>query len=386
MKKEEIIANEEKYELPVYPKRDIAIVKGKGAKVWDSEGNEYIDCTAGVGVANVGYCNEHVGNAVKKQMDVLTTCYSMFPNDVRATYVEKLVKAAPQSLEKVFMCNSGTETIEAAIKFARASTGKRGIIGLMRGFHGKTIGSLGAMWNKGYKDPFLLVDPDFHHVPANNIDKLAAAIDDSTAAVIMELVQGEGGVRPLDEEFVSAVSSLCTEKGVLLIIDEVQTGFGRTGKLFCCEHYNLQPDVLCCAKGMANGIPMGACLVSAKIQVPKKSHTSTFGGNPIACAAGLAVLECMEQEDLPAKAASLGKYAMEQLSLLESDRIRTVRGRGLMIGIELKEKAGPYLQPLMDRGILVLLAGSTVIRLLPPLVITKEEIDSVVSAIAEVLA
>lgn len=379
-------ALEDQYEVLVYPKRNVVLVKGRGAAVWDSEGKEYIDCTAGVGVANAGHCNPFITSAIKQQLDTLITCYSIFPNDKRALYLQKLISVAPQGLTRAFLCNSGTESIEAAIKFARASTGKRGIIALMRGFHGKTLGSLGAMWNKEYKDPFLLADPDFHHVPANNIEKLEKTITDTTAAVIFELVQGEGGVRPLEKAYVSAVRKLCTEKNVLLIADEIQTGFGRTGKLFCCEHYELTPDILCCAKGIANGLPMGACIVNNKIQVPKKSHTTTFGGSPLVCAAALATLAYFEKEKLPEKAAVLGAYALKKLQALHNEKIREVRGLGLMIGIELKEPAGPYVHKLMEKGVLVLLAGNTVIRLLPPLVISKKELDTVLDTIAEVLA
>lgn len=379
-------ALEEQYELPVYPKRSITLVKGSGAVVWDSDGKKYIDCTAGVGVANAGHCNPTITAAIKQQLDILITCYSIFPNNKRALYLQKLISVVPQGLTRVFLCNSGTESIEAAIKFARVSTGKRGIIALMRGFHGKTLGSLGAMWNREYKDPFLLTDPDFHHVPANNIEKLEETITDATAAVIFELVQGEGGVRPLEKAYVTAVRKLCTQKKVLLIVDEVQTGFGRTGKLFCCEHYGLTPDILCCAKGIANGLPMGACIVNDKIQVPKKSHTTTFGGSPLACAAALATLAYFEKEKLSDKAALLGAYALKKLQALHNDKIREVRGLGLMIGIELKEPAGPYVQKLMEKGILVLLAGNTVIRLLPPLVIDKKDVDTVINTLAEVLA
>lgn len=379
-------ALEDTYEVPVYPKRGIVLVKGRGAKVWDTDGKEYIDCTAGVGVANAGHCNPAITAAIKQQLDQLVTCYSIFPNDKRALYLQKLLSVAPKGLTRAFLCNSGSETVEAAIKFARATTGKRGIIALMRGFHGKTLGSLGAMWNKEYKDPFLLNDPDFHHVPANNLEKLKEEINETTAAVMFELVQGEGGVRPLEKAYVKAVRKLCTEKKVLLIIDEVQTGFGRTGKLFCCEHYGITPDILCCAKGIANGLPMGACIVNDLIQVPKKSHTTTFGGSPLVCAAALATLEYFEKEKLPEKAAALGTYALKKLQALKNDKIREVRGLGLMLGIELKEPAGSYIQKLMEKGVLALLAGNTVVRFLPPLVITKEELDRAVAALEEVLS
>ena len=376
---------EERYEVAVYPKRNITLVRGLGAKVWDDHGNEYIDCTAGVGVANAGHCNPEIGSAIKKQLDTLITCYSIFPNDQRALYLQELLSAAPQNLRRVFLCNSGTESIEAAIKFSRATMKKREIIALMRAFHGKTLGSLGAMWNEEYKEPFLLKDDDFKHVPANNIEKLREVISEKTAAVIMELVQGEGGVRALDKQYVCDAAKLCKEKDIFLIVDEVQTGFCRTGAMFCCEHYALQPDILCCAKGIANGIPMGACLVTERIQVPKKSHTTTFGGNPLACAGARATLKFLNEHNIAKHTQELGAYAVSHLQKLSSPKIREVRGVGLMIGIELKEKAAPYIDALAQKGILVLLAGPTVLRLLPPLVITKKEIDQVLHALKEVL-
>jgi acetylornithine/LysW-gamma-L-lysine aminotransferase len=227
--------------------------------------------------------------------------------------------------------------------------------------------------------------PGLKHVPFDNFGKLEGAVTNETAAVLLEIVQGEGGVRVGAKEYFQRVRQLCNEKGVLLIIDEVQTGFGRTGTLFACEQY-VVPDVLCLAKSLAGGIPMGAVLCNDRINVPIKSHTSTFGGNPTACAAALACLEVIEKEGLLEKAGTLGDYFMQELRRLQSDKVREIRGLGLMIGIELKEKAGPYVQALMDKGVIALLAGATVIRLLPPLVISKAEIDLVVKALQEVLA
>jgi acetylornithine/LysW-gamma-L-lysine aminotransferase len=309
----------------------------------------------------------------------------MFYNPVRARLAEKLISLSPQGLKRVFFCNSGAEAVEGALKFARASTGKREIIAAMRGFHGKTFGALAATWGEEYQKPFAPMMPGLKHVPFNNFQKLSEAVNEETAAVILELVQGEGGVRVGDKSYFRQVRELCNQKGILLILDEVQTGFGRTGTLFACEQF-VEPDMLCVAKSLAGGIPMGAVLCSDAVHVPVKSHTSTFGGNPLACAAALASLEVIEREGLPEKARTLGEYFLGKLRAIKSERIREVRGLGLMIGIELKEKAGPYVQRLMDNGVIVLLAGATVIRLLPPLVITREEIDRVLTALKEVLA
>lgn len=375
---------EQTFELPVYPRRDIVLVRGRGATLYDDQDRAYIDCASNVGVSNIGHANEAVAKAIHDQYLELGNCYSMFYNPVRARLAERLVGLAPDGLTRVFFCNSGTEAVEGALKFARATTGKKEIVAAMRGFHGKTMGALAATWGPEYQKPFTPMMPGLKHVPFNNIEKLEASLGEDTAAIILEVVQGEGGVRVGEREYFQKVRSLCDERGILLIIDEVQTGFGRTGSMFACEQF-VMPDILCLAKSLAGGIPMGAVLCSESIAVPVKSHTSTFGGNPTACAAALASLDVIEEKGLVEKARSLGAYFMKALESIESDKVREVRGLGLMIGVELKEKAGPYVQQLMDRGIIVLLAGATVIRLLPPLVITREEIDTVIDAFREVL-
>jgi acetylornithine/LysW-gamma-L-lysine aminotransferase len=376
---------EERYELPVYPRRDIVLVRGKAAKLYDENGREYIDCASNVGVSNIGHAHETVAKAIYEQYLTLGNCYAMFYNPVRARLAEKLVSLAPGRLKKVFFCNSGAEAVEGAIKFARASTGKTGIIAAMRGFHGKTFGALAATWGPEYQKPFEPMLQGITHVPYNNFVKLKESVNHDTAAVILEPVQGEGGVRVGDKDFFREVRALCDSRGILFIMDEVQTGFGRTGTLFAYEQF-VEPDLLCVAKSLAGGVPMGAVLCSEAVNVPVKSHTSTFGGNPLACAAALASLEVIEKGKLAEKAGALGSYFMEGLKTLKSDKIREVRGLGLMIGIELKEKAGPYVQALMEKGVIVLLAGANVIRLLPPLVITKEEIDQAMKAMQEVLS
>jgi acetylornithine/LysW-gamma-L-lysine aminotransferase len=375
---------EQTYELAVYPRRDIVLVRGRGARLFDENGREYIDCAANVGVSNIGHGNEAVARAVHDQYLTLGNCYSMFYNPVRARLAEKLASLAPGNLNKVFFCNSGAEATEAALKFARSSTGRPEIIAAMRGFHGKTMGALAATWGPEYQKPFAPMLPGLKHVPYNNLTKLEAAVGDKTAAILLEVVQGEGGVRIGDKTYFQKVRQICDANGVLLIIDEVQTGFGRTGTMFACEQF-VVPDMLCLAKSLAGGIPMGAVLCNDRIKVPVKSHTSTFGGNPTACAAALASVDVIEKEGLVEKSRALGEYFLKELGGLKSGKIREVRGLGLMLGIELKEKAGPYVQKLTEKGVIVLLAGATVIRLLPPLVITKEEIDTVVQALQETL-
>lgn len=386
MNSAEIIELEASHTSGVYAKQPIAFVKGQGALLWDADGNQYIDCAAGHGVANLGHANPQVAAAVAEQATQLVTLFETYPNDKRALLMEKLTSLAP-GMERVFFCNSGTESIEAALKFARLSTGRGEIIATMRGFHGRTLGALSATWNKTYREPFLPLLPGFSHIPYNNSDALAQAVNEKTAAVILEPVQGEGGVYPAAEGYLEAVLELCHAHGALLIIDEVQSGFCRTGKMFAYQHSHITPDLLCCAKSLAGGIPIGAVLIGKRVQnLTPGTHGSTFGGNPLACAAALASLDVMLKENLAQQAAEKGAYLMKKLQAIPPTQIREVRGKGLMVGIELKQKAAPYLKALQEKHILALNAGMTVIRLLPPLVISYAQLDEVAQALSEVLA
>lgn len=379
--------SEDQFSVGVYQKRDLVIVRGEGAVVWDDAGREYVDCVAGIGVANVGHCHPAVVAAVQAQAARLITCNELFYNDARAQCLERLDRITPEGINRFFLCNSGTEAVEGAIKFARMATGRKHVVAAMRGYHGKTLGSLSATWERKYKEPFAPLVPDFSHVPYNNIAEFEKAIDEQTAAVILESVQGEGGVRPASADFLRAIRTACDQTGALLIIDEIQTGFGRTGRLFACEHFGVLPDIMTMAKGIAGGVPMGAIGIDRRVgEIEKQSHTSTFGGNPLACAAAVAAIDVLTGEDLPGRAADTGAYFMGRLREIKSARIREVRGLGLMIGIEMKDKAGPIAQALMQEGVLALLAGTTVLRFLPPLVITREQVDRVVESLTRVLA
>ena len=370
----------------VYPKRDLVIVRGEGAHLWDDQGRRYIDCVGGQGAANLGHSHPAIVEAISQQARRLISCPEIFYNDVRAAYLAELTAAAPGELNRAFLSNSGAEAIEAAIKFARVSTGRREIVAAMRGFHGRTMGALSATWNKKYRGPFMPLVPDFTHIPYNNMAALEAAVSDATAAVLLEPVQGEGGVRPADPAFLHAARELCDAHGALLIVDEIQTGFGRTGNLFASEHYALQPDILALAKSIAGGLPMGATLLGPRVgELPRLVHGSTFGGNPLAAAAARATLRILQEERLPERAARLGALARERLAQIDNPLIREVRGLGLMIGIELKIKVGPVLRALQERGVLALPAGATVLRLLPPLVISEEDLIYVIDAIEDVL-
>ncbi|MBI3165593.1 MAG: aspartate aminotransferase family protein [Chloroflexi bacterium] len=385
MNANEIFETENKHTSGVYAKQTLTIVRGRGASLFDVDGNEYLDCSSGHGVANLGHAHPKIAEAVYRQASTLVTLFETFPNDQRAMLMEKITALVP-GLDRVFFCNSGTEAVEASFKFARISTGRKNFIAANRAFHGRTFGSLSATFNKKYREGFEPLLPGVSHVSYNNIEALEKAVNDETAAVILEAVQGEGGVYPASLDYMQAARRICDERGALLIVDEIQTGFGRTGKMFAVQHFDVAPDLLTCAKSLAGGVPMGAVLIGPNVtNLTPGVHGSTFGGNPLSCAAANAALDVMKDEDLPAQAASKGAYLMEKLKAIQSPNIREVRGLGLMIGIEMKQKVAPYLKILQERKIIALNAGMTVIRLLPPLVITYEQIDHLVNVLTDVL-
>ncbi len=373
------------YEVDVYPKRDVVLVKGEGAKLWDEEGNEYIDCAAGIGVANIGHANQKLAQALYDQAKTLVISPNTFYNDKKSLFLEKLMSIVPKNLTKAFLCNSGTEAMEAAIKFTRFVTKKTDFIAAMKGFHGRTLGALSATYKEEYREGFYPLVEGFSHVPYNNFDKLAAAVTDKTAGIILEPVQGEGGINIGDKEYFQKVRKLCDEKNIILIIDEIQTGFCRTGKMFATEYLGIEPDILTLAKSIAGGVPMGAAVCSPKISIPMSKHGTTFGGNPLACAAGIAAIDFMLEENLAAQAAEKGEYFVSLLKNETLSKVREIRNLGLMVGIEIKEKVQPVLQELLKEKIIALPAGTTVIRLLPPLVISKEDLKTVADTLIRML-
>ncbi len=375
----------EQYEVDVYPRRDVIIVKGKDAHVWDEKGNEYIDMAAGISVANIGHANDKVVEAISRQAATLITCPNTYYNDTKALFLEKLFSVVPKNFTKAFLTNSGTEAIEAAIKFARINTKKTKFIAAMKGFHGRTFGALSATYKKEYREGFEPLVPGFNFVPYNNFEKLVELVDDDTAAIILEPVQGEGGINIGHKEYFQKVRKLCDEKNILLIIDEIQTGFCRTGKMFAIEHIGIEADMMTLAKSIAGGFPMGVLLCSDKIKIEKSKHGSTFGGNPLACAAGFASIDFMLESKLWEQAEAKGKYFKEKLEKLELSKVREIRIIGLMIGIELKDKVQPVLEELLKRYIVALPAGTTVLRMLPPLVISYEDLDKVINVLGELL-
>lgn len=379
---------EDLYTAGTYYKRPIELVRGEGAHVWDREGRRYIDCIGGQGAANIGHANPAVARALAEQAQTLSICTELFYTESRAAVLETLASITPASIKKFFLCNSGTESVEGALKMARLATGRSEFVATMRGYHGKTMGALAATYNKEYREPFLPLVPGFSHVPFDNIEKAVAAISEKTAGFIVEIVQGESGVRPGSREFFQTVEQRCHDVGALFIIDEVQTGFCRTGRMFACQHFNLQPNLLCMAKSIAGGVPMGAVGIDEFVasKLFKLAHTSTFGGNPLACAAANAAIHFMREQKLDERAARLGAFFIDRLKNIRSKKIREVRGLGLMVGIELKETSGPHIQRLMEEGILTLAAGPTVIRYLPPLVIEESDLQFVADITAKILA
>jgi acetylornithine/LysW-gamma-L-lysine aminotransferase len=386
---QEIIETENRLMANVFAKKPLVLNKGKGAIVWDINGREYLDFTSSYGVALFGHCHPKIVEAVCRQAERLISCHAGFYNDVRTEFLQKLAGITPKDLDKSFLSNSGAESIECAIKLARKFTGKPEIISLMGAFHGKTMGALSATWDKKYREPFLPLIPEFKHVPPDNINKVREAITEKTAAVLVEPVRGEGGIRVPPDDFLQGLREVCDEKNILLIFDEVQTGFGRTGKMFACEHWKTIPDVMCLAKPIAGGLPIGITVAKEHIMASLKvgQHSTTFSGSPIVCAAGCAAIDVLLEEKLVDRAAMLGNYFKSQLEGLQARHriIKEVRGMGLMLGIELKFDVLNIILKSMERGVLFLDAGRTVLRFLPPLVTEKEQIDEAISVLDKVI-
>ena len=371
----------------VYPKRELTIVKGKDAVVWDDTGRDYIDCVGGQGVNTLGHANAAVGQAIAEQAMTMVNCPEIFYNDKRALFYQELKSVVPEGLNHFFLSNSGAESMDGAMKFARVSTGRKGYVAAVRAFHGRTMGALTATYEPKYREPFLPLIDGLTHVPYNNLEAMDKAVTEETAAVILEAVQGEGGVHLSNDDYLRGVREICTQRGALLIIDEVQTGFARTGQWFACQHSGVLPDIMTMGKAIGGGVPMGGIAMADTVKnVGPMTHGSTFGGNPLACAAGIASIQEMKRLDLPTQAAEKGAYFMERLEEINAPVIREVRGKGLLIGVELKTKVGPFIKALQAEGVLALPAGLQVLRFLPPAVISKEQIDTVLEKTAKVLA
>jgi acetylornithine/LysW-gamma-L-lysine aminotransferase len=371
----------------IYSTKPIQVESGDGLSLFDTSGTEYLDFGASYACVPLGHGHEAVESAVTEQVSKLAYVQASYPVESRIQLYETLGEAAPAGLDNVWLCNSGAEAVEAALKFARSATGDANIVSTMQAFHGRTMGALSTTWKSKYKEPYepLLADVEF--VPFNDSEALAGAVDDDTAAVILEPIQGEGGVNPATTEFLQTAREATEDAGAALIADEIQTGLGRTGEMWACERAGVVPDIVTSAKGLANGLPIGATLCRDWIAEDYGSHASTFGGNPVVAAAADATVSTIQDENLPAHAAEMGTYLRDQLERELGDSVRDVRGDGLMVGIELKGNAGAVARDLaMDHQMLVLTAGRTVVRLLPPLVASEADIDHAVDALGAVIA
>ncbi|HEX8030672.1 MAG TPA: aspartate aminotransferase family protein [Vicinamibacterales bacterium] len=368
---------------------DVVITRGEGCWVYDEDGKKYLDLGSAQGVAMLGHCHPGVTAAIQEQAETLTLCPNYLYNDKRAEFAQALVDVLPKYLPHVFLANSGAEAVDGALKFARLFTKRSAFVATTKGFHGRTMGALSVTWEPKYREGF---GPLFEttHVQFNDAAALDQGVTDQTAAVILEVVQGESGVNVGTPDFLKTAQRVCRERGALLIADEIQTGFGRTGKWFAIEHAGIEPDIMCMAKGLGGGFPMGAFAYTKAIRevLSAGAHGSTFGGSPLACAAGLAAIEAYRDEDLIKRSATLGANMRNQLrgALEGLPVVRDIRGLGLMIAVELRTKVASVLKNLMlNHGVIALPAGPTVLRLLPPLVITEKEIDLGVSAIAKAI-
>lgn len=381
--------SEDQYLGNLYQRFPVTIEKGLGSHVWDTDNIDYIDCMGGYGVALVGHRNERVVNAIKSQIDKVITVHSSYYNKTREEFLQALIAVAPPGLSQVHLNNSGSESIEAAIKFARKFTGKKKMVAMKGSYHGKSMGALSLTFNPKYREPFQPLVEKVLFSPYGDIDGLRTVVDKDTAFVILEPIQGESGIHVPPEGFLQDVRKLCDENDSLLVFDEIQSGLGRTGRMWASEHWKTIPDIMCLAKGIAGGVPMGVTLVRPDIlSVMKKGeHSSTFGGNPLACAAGTATLHALTQDGLIDNAKNMGQKLFNGLEDLKSKHkiIREVRGKGLMIGAELKFEVKDILMEGIKKGLLLLYSGRNILRFLPPLVISEEDIVKTLQILDELL-
>ena len=381
--------SEDQFMGNLYQRFPVTIEKGVGAHVWDVDGKEYIDCMGGYGVALVGHQNKRVNDAIKEQIDKIITVHSSLYNKTREEFLKTLIGLAPKGLTQVHLNNSGAEAIEAAMKFARKFTGKKGMVAMKGSYHGKSFGALSLTFNPKYRKAFAPLVEKVSFASYGDMESLRSVVDDDTAFIILEPIQGESGIIVAPDNFLQQVRELCDEKEILLIFDEIQAGLGRTGRLWACDHWNTAPDILCLAKGIAGGVPMGATLVRPDIlsSMGKGEHSSTFGGNPISCAAGNAALKALTEDGLIENSEKMGKIFREGLEKLKENHtmIREIRGKGLMIGIEMKFEVRDILMGLIKKGVLMLYSGRNILRILPPLVISEDDVTKVLHALDSIL-
>jgi acetylornithine/N-succinyldiaminopimelate aminotransferase len=388
MNTQEIMDLDKKFVMQTYGRQPLALSHGKGAEVWDVEGKSYLDCFAGVAVNNVGHAHPKVALAICHQAQRMIHCSNVYYNQEQAELAQLLTQVSPH--DRVFFANSGAEANEGAIKLARKYTGKGEIISTDNSFHGRTLATVTATGQNKYKEPFKPLPGGFKHVPYGDIQAMVDAITDDTAAIILEPIQGEGGVIVPPEGYLQNVQNICRQRDVLLIMDEIQTGFGRTGEMFASTLFGVEPDITTIAKAMGGGYPIGAILANERIATAFEpgDHGSTFGGNPLGCAAAKAAIEVMLDENLVHQSQELGDYLKANLEQMASkyEIVKEVRGKGLMIGIELTKNCGDVVTEAREQGVLINCTADTVVRLLPPLIITKEQLDMVVKVLDDALA
>jgi LysW-gamma-L-lysine/LysW-L-ornithine aminotransferase len=381
--------DEDRYVGALYQRFPVNITKGKGTRVWDTAGKEYIDCMGGYGVALVGHCNDRVVNAIKRQAEILITAHMSTYNDTRLRFMEKIASVAPPSLNKIFFANSGAESVEAALKFARKYSGRHGVIAMNGGYHGKTFGALSVTHSEKYRKSFMPLLDGVKFVPYSDPSLLEEVIDDTIGCVILEPIQGETGIIVPPDDLLPKIREICNRRNLVLIFDEIQSGLGRTGKMWAGQNWNTTPDIMCLAKGIAGGIPMGLVLAKQEIMDTMKlgEHSSTFGGSPIACAAGTATMEALIDDKLIDNAAKMGVHFKEGLNRLQEKHkiIRQVRGIGMMLGVELRFDVKDILFDGIRRGVLILYSGRNILRLLPPLVMDETTVSRVVDIIDIIL-
>jgi acetylornithine/N-succinyldiaminopimelate aminotransferase len=381
-KYDSVIEKDSKYVMQNYGRQPLVLSKGKGAVVQDICGKEYIDCVAGIAVNNVGHCHPMVVRAIKAQAEELLHVSNLYYTEIQAELAETLVSVT--GMERVFFCNSGSEAVEAAMKLARVASGKSAFVAAEHSFHGRTIGALSVTHKSMYRDPFMPpVSSETAFVPYSDANAIRQAISQNTAAVILEPIQGEGGVKIPTPEYLKEVREICDETGTFLIFDEVQTGFGRTGTWFCKEQFGVEPDIMSMAKAIGGGFPMGAIAAREGLSFGRGQHASTFGGGPLACAAALASIEAIREEGLLKRSKENGAYFIGKLRNMDRKDVVEVRGKGLMIGVEIKYPCSKFVDFAREHGVLVNCTSDSVLRLVPPLVITKEQIDKVVDVLEQ---
>lgn len=374
--------------FPTYQRWEIEPARAEGTKIYGKDGHEYLDFTSGIGVCNLGHRPEAVEAAVRKQLDLFWHVSNLFPQTIQEEAAKRLAEAA--GLDCVFFANSGAEANEAAMKLARKATGRPKIISFLQSFHGRTFAGMAATGQEKIKLGYGKMLETFVHVPFNDLDAVKMELDESTAAVMIEIVQGEGGIHVANSVFIQEVAAACAANGTLLIIDEIQTGIGRTGKPFAFQHFGIKPDLITVAKGLGSGMPIGAAVGKATLKeyFSPGSHGSTFGGNPVCTAAAEATMKIVFEKEFLEDVESKGRFLFDSLSsqLESSEEVIEIRGLGLMAGIELKSAVQPILEEARKSGLLVLPAGEKVIRLLPPLTVTKEEISLSVALLKKSLS